>query len=151
MGETMLIKLVLILVMMLGFAHGQTWLNNYDDALDKAEQEGKSLLLYFSGSDWCRPCILLKKNVFETEEFKNFAEANLILAMFDFPAHEENQLESDQIKHNEKIAELYNPKGNFPHIVLISAKGENIVEFPGYNGGSATKYIAKLEKELAAK
>ena len=147
----MLIKSILVFVVMLGFAHGQTWLTNYDDALDKAEQEGKSLLLYFSGSDWCRPCILLKKNVFETKEFINFAEANLILAMFDFPAHEENQLEPDQIEHNEKMAELYNPKGNFPHIVLISAKGEKIAEFAGYNGESATKYIAKLQKELTAK
>ena len=137
---------------MLGFAYGeQTWLTNFDDALDKAQQEEKTLLLYFSGSDWCRPCILLKKNVFETEEFKNFAEENLILAMFDFPAHEENQLEPDQIEHNEKMAELYNPKGNFPHIVLISAKGEKIAEFAGYNGESATKYIAKLQKELTTK
>ena len=148
----MCVKSILIFMLILGFTHGeQTWLIKFDDALDKAEAENKTLLLYFSGSDWCRPCILLKKNVFETGEFLDFAKENFILAMFDFPAHKENQLEPDQIEHNEKMAELYNPKGNFPHIVLISKKGEKISEFSGYNGESATEYITKLQKALTAK
>jgi thioredoxin-related protein len=125
------------------------WFSNFDEAKRAAEKSNKNVMLYFSGSDWCRPCILLKKKVFETEEFDKFAKENLILAMFDFPIKDKNKPSAEQIEHNEKIAELYNPDGNFPHIVLVTSKGKKIREFSGYGNESPADYIAKLKKALA--
>jgi thioredoxin-related protein len=130
---------------------GENWLTNFDEAKEIATKADKKILLCFSGSDWCRPCILLKKKVFETEEFKNFAAEKFVLTLFDFPAKEQNKPEAAQIEHNEKMAELYNPDGNFPQIVLVTSDGKKIVEFAGYGNESAEKYIAKLKKALAAK
>jgi len=71
--------------------------------------------------------------------------------MFDFPARDQNKLEPAQVEHNEKIAEVYNPKGNFPQIVLITAKGKKLTEFPGYNNEPVEDYITKLKKALTTK
>lgn len=127
---------------------GNNWLVNFDDAQQEALKTDKKIMLYFSGSDWCRPCILLKKKVFETEQFENFARENLILVMLDFPAHEQNKLSEAQIEHNEKIAEIYNPAGNFPFIVIVSQSGVKMSEIIGYNNDSAIEYIKKLKEGL---
>ena len=43
---------------------GQNWIQNYDEAQQKSKVEQKNLLINFSGSDWCVPCIKMKKNIF---------------------------------------------------------------------------------------
>lgn len=145
---TRFIILTIMLFTSFSFA-GDKWFNNYDDAQKIASAENKNILLYFSGSDWCRPCILLKKKVFETDEFKKFASEKLVLAMFDFPAKEKNKPGPEQEKHNEKMAELYNPEGNFPQIVLLNKDGKKIVEIVGYSNESASEYITKLKSKLS--
>jgi thioredoxin-related protein len=94
--------------------------------------------------------MLLKKKVFDTKEFRHFAGENLVIAMFDFPAQDRNKLNAEQIKHNEKMAERYNPKGNFPLVVLVSAQGEKITKFAGYKNESETRYVAKLQEAIKA-
>jgi thioredoxin-related protein len=37
------------------------WLTDYDAALTQAEKQDKNVLLYFTGSDWCAQCKMLKK------------------------------------------------------------------------------------------
>ena len=39
----------------------QNWLTNFDEAKAKATNEHKNILLVFSGTDWCAPCIKLDK------------------------------------------------------------------------------------------
>ena len=147
----MIKKIMILLFIYTGLViAGENWFTNFDEAKQEAAKSDKKIMLYFSGSDWCRPCILLKKKVFETEEFKKFANENLTIAMFDFPARDKNKLAQAQTEHNEKMAELYNPEGNFPQIVLLSNKGEKIIEFAGYGNESAEDYISKLEKAISA-
>jgi len=145
-------KMIYLLVIFSGFVYaGNNWLTNFDEAKETASKSGKNIMLYFSGSDWCRPCILLKKKVFEKDVFRKFADENLVLAMFDFPARQQNQQSADQIEHNEKIADIYNPNGNFPQIVILNKNGKKIAEYVGYNNDSVDKYISKLKKELSVK
>ena len=47
-----------------------TWLGNYNDATQKAKNEHKLILISFSGSDWCIPCMRLRKEILETEAFE---------------------------------------------------------------------------------
>ncbi|NOG45984.1 MAG: thioredoxin family protein [Calditrichaeota bacterium] len=143
--------LIIFLLFSTAVFAGETWVSSFDDAKLIAAKNDKKILLYFSGSDWCRPCILLKKKVFEKELFKKFADDNLVLALFDFPARDKNKPEPAQIAHNEKMAEIYNPEGNFPQVVLVTAEGKKISEFAGYGNETAVKYIAKLKEALAVK
>ena len=83
------------------------WHNNFEDAKQLARKEHKHILLNFSGSDWCGPCIRLHKEIFESEPFQKFAETNLVLVNADFPRLKKNQLSSSQQKINDAIADKY--------------------------------------------
>jgi thiol-disulfide isomerase/thioredoxin len=108
------------------------WDTTFSEATDKAKKENKLILLNFSGSDWCGPCIKLKKEVFESATFTAFAEKNLILVRADFPRKKANQLTEALRTQNEQLAEKYNSKGKFPLTVLLTADGKVLKEWDGY-------------------
>src|SRR5689334_15851945 len=65
--------------------HAAEWLTDLPTALAKAKAEGKSVLMDFTGSDWCPWCIRLRKEIFDQTAFQKFADENLILVELDFP------------------------------------------------------------------
>ena len=84
-------------------------------------KEHKFILLSFSGSDWCGPCIRLHKEVFGSNAFEQLANEKLILVNADFPRYKKNQLSVSQQKINDALAEKYNKKGEFPLTVLLNS------------------------------
>lgn len=108
------------------------WGNDFDKAKIESLESKKLILLYFSGSDWCGPCIKLKKDVLETDEFIDFASNKLVLVRADFPRMKKNQLDKVQTEKNEKLAEKYNNKGKFPLTVLLDSSGKVLKEWDGY-------------------
>ena len=61
------------------------WLVNYEEVYERSIKENKPIMANFTGSDWCGWCIKLKKAVFNTETFQNWAADNVILFELDFP------------------------------------------------------------------
>ncbi|HAN41599.1 MAG TPA: thioredoxin, partial [Candidatus Cloacimonas sp.] len=61
------------------------WLTDYDQAMTVAKESDLPVLINFSGSDWCIWCQKLEEEVFDKEEFKAYAEENLVLLNLDFP------------------------------------------------------------------
>jgi thioredoxin-related protein len=120
-----------------------SWIGDFSQAQTQAKQEQKLILLNFSGSDWCGPCIKLKHDVFETTEFEQFAQGKLVLVRADFPRLKKNQLPKDQQDRNDQMAERYNPNGKFPLTVLINAQGKVVKEWEGYQP-SKEKFIAEI-------
>ena len=120
------------------------WGNDLSTAQQEAKGQHKLILLNFSGSDWCGPCIKLKKDVFESEEFKAFAEANLVLVRADFPRLKKNQLAKDQQAKNDALAERYNHDGKFPLTVLLNEQGKVLKEWDGYQP-STSKMVAEIQ------
>lgn len=94
-----------------------------------AKSEKKKVLLYFSGSDWCAPCIRFKKNYIEKAEFSEFAKYNLIVYNADFPRYKMNQLNKKVVEFNEVLAEKYNKNGTFPKIILMDMTGVVLKEW----------------------
>lgn len=121
------------------------WEHDFGIALQRAKQEHKLILLNFSGSDWCVPCIRLHKEIFEDNTFKSFADSNLILVKADFPRLKKNQLSKEQQKKNYQLADKYNPKGNFPYTILIDEKGKVIKTWEGYISTSAEQFTGQLK------
>ena len=121
------------------------WLTNFDAAKETAARENKNILLNFSGSDWCGPCIKMKREVFETETFQSYASERLVLVRADFPRLKKNQLEKSQTEHNEALAEKYNPSGKFPLTLLLNAKGEVIETWDGFNNQTPEDFIKELK------
>ena len=130
---------------------GTDWLTNFDEAKRTALQEHKLILLNFSGSDWCGPCIKMKKEVFENDSFRQLAQEKLVLLRADFPRQKKNQLPLDLVAHNEKLADKYNPDGKFPLTLLLDADGKVVKQWDGYAFASQDKFITDLKVTLSAR
>lgn len=120
------------------------WSLDFDQAKTEASQSHKFILLNFSGSDWCAPCIKLKKDIFESDAFKAYAVDHLILVRADFPRLKKNQLDKAQVEKNEALAEKYNPQGKFPLTVLLDANGKVIKEWDGYVQKSPEAFVEDI-------
>lgn len=121
----------------------QNWQLNFDKAKQIAQDDNKQILLVFSGSDWCAPCIKLEKQIWNSQTFQNYAKDNLVLIKADFPRLKKNQPSKDQQEHNNMLAENYNPNGYFPLVVLMDAKGKVLNQL-GYKNVEPQSYITDI-------
>jgi len=121
------------------------WLTNLEDAKKQAKTEHKYILLNFSGSDWCGPCIELTRNVFQTEIFNKYAAENLVLVNADFPRSKKHQLDFKQKAINEALAQTYNKSGAFPLTLLLDENGKVIQKWEGAPANSPAVFISMLK------
>jgi thioredoxin-related protein len=135
---------ILILFLFIGLlGYSQDWKTNFELVKKEATTSNKPILLVFSGSDWCAPCIKLDKSIWQSAEFKDYASSNLILERADFPKKKQNQLDAGIKKQNEGLAERYNKDGIFPLVVVLDSKGE-VLGKTSYKNVSPKEYIAVL-------
>lgn len=142
-------KLIYILLFAsCGMLQAQQWQESFDDALTKAATEDKPIVLVFSGSDWCAPCIRLKRHVFDSDTFKSYASEHYVMYDADFPRKKKNQLPEEKLNVNKSLAEKYNPKGYFP-LVVVMDKDQHVLGTTGFVARtSPEKYIKTLNKFL---
>ena len=126
------------------------WETDFARARETAKQEHKYILLNFSGSDWCGPCIRMHDEVFESPAFKQMAGTGLVLMNADFPRLKKNQLSKEQQKQNEHLADLYNTKGNFPLTVLLTAEGKLLKEWAGFPEGGPEQFMREVKAACQA-
>ncbi|GAA4498633.1 hypothetical protein GCM10023172_15970 [Hymenobacter ginsengisoli] len=131
-------------------APATAWTSSLPTALEQAKASQKPVLVVFSGSDWCKPCMQLKQEVFDQPEFMQYAKDKFVLARFDFPRNKKNALSKDQTKLNESAAAQLNKEGAFPAVVLLSPEGK-VLARTGYRPGGVAAYDAYLDQLLAKK
>lgn len=127
-----------------------TWNADLTTALQQAKATREPVLVVFSGSDWCKPCMQLKQEVFDQPEFMQYAQGKFVLARFDFPRNRKNALSKDQTRLNEEAAAQLNKEGAFPAVVLLSPEGK-VLARTGYRPGGAAAFDAYLDQLLAKK
>lgn len=139
-----LILLVLVFFSTSGVVAAAGWQTDYAKALEVAKAENKRVLLDFTGSDWCGPCIQFKKMVFSKPQFLTYAEKNLVLVEVDYPKQKK---QSDaMVKQNQRLAKEYGiEEKGFPTVVLLDPNRKILREFTGYGGGSAAEIIDWIE------
>ena len=128
---------------------GQTaegWLVDFEKAKAKAAKEGKSLLMEFTGSDWCPPCKSLAKNVLTQDVFKNEVPKDFVLLKLDNPRDKSKQT-PEEIEQYKTLSKKYGIQG-VPTIFLADAKGRPYWQTVGYSGDPADKYVANLKDQL---
>jgi thioredoxin-related protein len=135
--------MVLVFFFVISLGYSQDWKTNFELVKKEAASQSKPVVLVFSGSDWCAPCIKLDKSIWQSTEFKEYAASNLILERADFPKKKQNQLDADLQKQNEKLAERYNKEGIFPLVVVLDSKG-TVLGKASYKNVSPNEYIALL-------
>ena len=114
----------------IGTVNADEWMTDFSKAQEMAKKEGKTMLVNFTGSDWCGWCIKLESEVFSKSAFKKWAKENVILVKLDFP----RKKISDKLqKQNKALAAKYKVRG-FPTILFIDGEGK-VVGKSGYMKG----------------
>lgn len=136
-------SMVIMLLFMATMGYSQVWENNLEQAKKEATEQNKKILLVFSGSDWCGPCIKLDKIVWQSDVFKKESEKNWILLKADFPKKKADLLSPELTENNKKLAEKYNKGGNFPLVVLLDNNGK-VISMTGFKNVTAEEYLKSL-------
>jgi len=139
--------MLLMLLFVVTIGYSQEWKTDFTVAKNEASSQNKNILLVFSGSDWCGPCIKLDRDIWQSAEFKEFAKNNLVLERADFPKKKQNQLAPELKKINEELAEKYNKDGMFPLVVVLDKNGK-VLGKTAYKNVSPQEYIAMLKSFL---
>lgn len=141
--------MLLLFLFLTASGFSQNWRPNFDEAKAEATKEDKNIVLVFSGSDWCAPCMKLDNVVWKSETFKQEAEKKWVIYKADFPKKKANQLGPDLTAANQKLAEKYNRGGSFPLVVLLDKTGK-VLGMTGFKNVPANDYIQlihSLEKK----
>ena len=121
-----------------------TWHTDFEEGKKAAAESGKTLLVDFTGSDWCHWCIKLKEEVFSQEAFASVSE-DYVLVELDFPQGE-GLITPEQRAKNEEIAQKFSVQG-FPSVILFD--GDRAIARTGYQAGGPEAYLnhlAEIEK-----
>jgi thioredoxin-related protein len=124
---------------------GSGWETDFSKAQQSAQSEHKLILLNFSGSDWCGPCIRMHKEIFEQSGFSDYANDHLVLVNADFPRLKKHELSKDQQKKNDKLAGRYDADGIFPLTVLLTADGKILKEWKGFPSVSSEEFTNQVK------
>ncbi len=118
----------LIILILIFWSHqylsAQNWLTDFETAKKIATDGNKKIVLVFSGSDWCAPCIKLEDKIWKSKVFQQYAQEHYVMLRADFPRKKRNKLPKEQQEKNNKLAEMYNPDGYFPYVVILNAEGK---------------------------
>lgn len=120
------------------------WRTDLAQAAADARQNQRHLLLNFSGSDWCGWCKRLDAEVFAQPAFREFAAANLVCVVADFPRR--TKLAEALQAQNERLLRHFGVEG-FPTLLLFSPAGE-LVGRLGYQPGGAAAFVQTLQQTI---
>jgi thioredoxin-related protein len=126
--------------------HYEGWVRSFAEAKELAAKEGKSILMEFTGSDWCPPCKALHKNVLGTETFKAEITKDFIFLVLDNPRDKSLVSDAEQEQYK-KLASQYKVTG-VPTVFLADAEGKPYHKQVGYSGDPAEKWVADARSKV---
>jgi protein disulfide-isomerase len=135
-----LILLIILAWTQLSRAESLEWLGDLETAKERAKQENKFIMVYFTGSDWCPWCKKLSGEVFNQPEFADFARAKLVLVEVDFPRYQ--PIGHLQQQANVALKKSYHVSG-YPTAVILNPDGHEIHRV-GYVAGGPGAFISQL-------
>lgn len=116
-------------------ANSEGWLVDINEAYAISKKTGKPILANFTGTDWCGWCIKLKREVFDTPEFKAWAKKNVVLIELDFPRR--FQLPEEIKQQNYGLQQAFKVTG-YPTIWVFNlgkdAEGKYTIDALGKTG-----------------
>ncbi|KFF12754.1 thioredoxin family protein [Chryseobacterium soli] len=140
-------KTIFSAILMVVFAVAIQAQNRFENAKKQSSENKELILLNFSGSDWCIPCIKLHKNIIETDEFKKLETENVIVYInADFPRNKKNQLSPELKKENASLADKYNQKGLFPYTLLLNSEGKILKSWEGLPSENALAFSKEIRE-----
>ncbi|WP_108868420.1 thioredoxin family protein [Aquimarina aquimarini] len=138
------IIIVLFLVLFCNHTNAQDWKYDFEEATTLAKEKDQNIVLLFTGSDWCPPCMRLEKYILSDKEFIEYAGKNFVWVKADFPKRRKNKLTAIQRSKNKALARKYNKRMSFPVILVLNNDG-TVLGATGYRRNLDVKgYISLL-------
>lgn len=128
------------------------WLVNINEAYNISQESGKPILANFTGTDWCIWCKRLRANVFVKDEFKKWAEENVVLLELDFPRRK--QIPTEIRQQNARLQRVFKVRG-YPTVWIFNLdkndEGKFEIEALGSTGfaRSADSFISAADRIIA--
>lgn len=123
--------LIFLVSATVGNAQEAKWFTDFDKAKKTAKRQGKPILMYFTGSDWCGPCKMLKKDFWQSEKFLAQAD-DFVLLEIDIPFKEDIISPAHKAK-NLKLQSKYNKDKSFPTVLALDSNGNRRDEISAYS------------------
>ena len=134
-------------------AENPGWLVNLDEAYEVSQKTGKPILANFTGSDWCGWCKRLTASVFVHDEFKSWADDNVVLLELDFPRRK--TLPQEYREQNSGLQQAFKVRG-YPTIWVFdlekdAATNQYNIEALGKTGYTKTvsEFTTNIEQMIA--
>jgi len=119
---------------------GDLWTDDFEAAKARAKEQGKDLLIDFTGSDWCGWCFRLRDEVFVKPRFIAEAPKGFVLVELDYP--QRKKLKPEIVERNAKLKAQFHVSG-YPTIALADADGR-VYAKTGYQQGGEDRYLDHL-------
>lgn len=132
-------------------ANHEGWLVDLDTAYAQSQKTGKPILANFTGSDWCGWCKKLSRAVFVKDEFKKWAEENVVLLELDFPKRRD--IPKKYKKQNANLQRAFKVRG-FPSVYVFTmsekSSGKYSINAFGKTGytSSVNQFISRMDEMI---
>jgi len=120
-----------------------SWGTDLPTVMKQAQSEKKTVLVDFTGSDWCGWCIKFDQDVLSTAQFAAYAQKKLLLVKLDYPRYKKQETALKQA--NAFQSEQFHVN-SFPTLVLLDRFGNELGRQVGYLAGGPDAFIAQLER-----
>ncbi len=111
-------------------------------AVADATRGRKPIIAVFTGSDWCKYCMMLESNVLSKPEFARDASKEFALLFVDNP-QDKNRLSSHAKAENAKLTQEFGVQG-FPTVMLLDCFGQRVGRMGG--GGSPAEFLEQARR-----
>lgn len=126
------------------------WCTDYEEVIQRATEKKMPVLLFFHGSDWCPPCMMMQREVFSDERFIEFTSGQILFLDVDFPM--KRKLSEAQLKHNNDLKRKFGIEEAFtqgyPQVVIIDPTGKVLYQEKGYSGDGPVMLINKISSVI---
>jgi len=141
---------------LVGALTGSAWAlpkaESVETALPMAREQGRDILLEFTGKEWCPPCIHLRTKILETAEFDKAVGDKYVLVEVVFPRLPQAvaAMPESQRNANEKLLAWHHIQTGLPTVLLLDAAGRPYAQVAGARPTTA-EYVKALEEAAAVR
>ena len=142
--------------MQLALATGLAWAlpqaASVEAAMPLAQEEGRDIMLEFTGKEWCPPCIHLRTKILETAEFEKAVGDKYVLVEVVFPRLPSAvaAIPEEQRNANEKLLTHHRIETGLPTVLLLDAQGYPYAQVAGARRTTAD-YLKELDEAAQVK
>ena len=144
------------ILMTLGALAGSAWAlpqaASVEVAMPVAQEQGRDIMLEFTGKEWCPPCIHLRTKILETPEFEAAVGDKYVLVEVVFPRLPAAvaAIPEEQRNANEKLLVHHRIETGLPTVLLLDEKGFPYAQVAGARRTTA-EYLKALEAAAAVR